>query len=122
MTLDELNGSLGTLILSAALKDNHLSIQFIFDVTFRGGRHRASFSEKRFLFLLDCLIDCEEILYQHKKLNKLSAVRQIWNVLIENYIKHYRPSSYVTIDKQSIGFLRNVLSRFIFHRRQLNLE
>lgn len=102
---DELNALLGIFILTAALKDNHLSTKLMFDVTFCGERYRATFSERRFSFLLDCLrFDCKETREVRKEADKLAAIRQIWDVLIENCKKNYKPSSYVTIDEQLIGF------------------
>ncbi|XP_035210463.1 uncharacterized protein LOC118184844 [Stegodyphus dumicola] len=77
----------------------------MFDVTFSGGRYRATFSERRFSFLLDCLrFDEKDTREERKKTDKLAAIRQIWEILIENCKKYYKPSSYTTIDEQLIGF------------------
>lgn len=42
--------------------------------------------------------------YKRKKMDKLTAVRQIWDVLIESCKKSYKPSTDVTLDEQLIGF------------------
>lgn len=105
LNYDELNALIGILILTSALKDNHLSTKVMFDVTFSGGRYRATFSERRFSFLLDCLrFDEKDTREERKKTDKLAAIRQIWEILIENCKKYYKPSSYTTIDEQLIGF------------------
>ncbi len=55
----------------------------MFDVTFSGGRYRATFSERHFSFLLDCLrFDEKDIREERKKSHKFAAIRQIWEILI----------------------------------------
>ncbi|KFM56992.1 hypothetical protein X975_25586, partial [Stegodyphus mimosarum] len=89
LNYDELNALFGILILSAALKDNHLSTKVMFDVTFSSGRYRATFTERRFSFLLDCLrFDEKDTRQERKKTDKLAAIRQIWEILIENCKKY----------------------------------
>jgi hypothetical protein len=105
VTLDELDALFGILFLSAALKDNHLATRLMFDTSYSGSRYRATFSERRFCFLLDCLrFDQKESREERKKADKLAAISCIWNMLIVNCKKNYIASPYVTIDEQLVGF------------------
>ncbi|GFQ95297.1 DDE_Tnp_1_7 domain-containing protein [Trichonephila clavata] len=52
---DEIKALFGLLVLSAAMKNNHLATSELFDVTLRGQRCKAGMSEVRFRFLLNCL-------------------------------------------------------------------
>uniref|UniRef100_A0A8D9E2Z3 PiggyBac transposable element-derived protein domain-containing protein n=1 Tax=Cacopsylla melanoneura TaxID=428564 RepID=A0A8D9E2Z3_9HEMI len=51
----ELDAILGLLVLSAALKDNHVQTNLLFDSTYCGNRYRATMSEHRFKFLINCI-------------------------------------------------------------------
>lgn len=73
---EELDAFLSQLILAAALKDNHLSTKII----------RKQHKKKG------------------KKETKLAAISDIWEVLVEQCKLNYKPSSYVTIDEQLVGF------------------
>lgn len=102
---DELHALLGLLILSAVLKDNHLPSRDMFDTTLSGDRYRATMSERRFSFLLSCLrFDDKTTRENRKRTDKLAAISEIWDVLIENCKMNYKASSYLTIDEQLVGF------------------
>lgn len=103
--MDELQALLGLLILSAILKDNHLPTRDMFDSTLSGDRYRATMSEGRFSFLISCLrFDYKGTREERKKETKLAAISEIWEILIDNCKKNYKPSSYLTIDEQLVGF------------------
>ncbi|GFS91599.1 DDE_Tnp_1_7 domain-containing protein [Nephila pilipes] len=52
---DEIKALFGILILSAAMKNNNLASNELFDTTLYGQEYKAGMSEVRFRFLLDCL-------------------------------------------------------------------
>nr|XP_022906001.1 uncharacterized protein LOC111417842 [Onthophagus taurus] len=62
-------------------------------------------SRERFKFLLDCLrFDDKDTRDERKKSDALAAIRDIWDEFINQCRNLYRPSSYVTIDEQLLGF------------------
>lgn len=101
----ELRALFGILILAGSLKDNHLSTKTMFDSSFSGDKYRATMSERRFSFLIDCLRFDDKLTRELRKAeNKLAAISELWEMLIENCKLHYKASSYVTIDEQLVGF------------------
>ncbi|XP_060879204.1 piggyBac transposable element-derived protein 4-like [Metopolophium dirhodum] len=105
LTLSELNALFGLLILAAALKNNHLTTNLLFDSSFCGNRYRATMSEKRFCFLINCLrFDDRTTRLHRKNETKLAPISVVWDILMINCKNNYKPSSYVTIDEQLVGF------------------
>lgn len=41
---------------------------------------------------------------ERKKINKLAAISEIWNMLLENCKQSYEPGSNFAIDEQLVGF------------------
>lgn len=105
VTLPELNAYFGLLVLSAVLKDNHVTTDVLFDPSYCGNRYIATMSEKRFQFLTNCLrFDEKETRHERLVGNPLAPVSEIWELLLKNCEKNYKPSMYVTIDEQLVGF------------------
>ncbi|XP_066149861.1 piggyBac transposable element-derived protein 4-like [Euwallacea fornicatus] len=104
-TKDELKAMFGILVLSAAKKDNHLSVKHMFDITISGTFYRACMSYDRFYFLLNCLrFDAKETRQERKLNDPFAHIREIWDILIETCKTSYTPSSYLTIDEQLLAF------------------
>uniref|UniRef100_A0A1B6E7C5 PiggyBac transposable element-derived protein domain-containing protein n=1 Tax=Clastoptera arizonana TaxID=38151 RepID=A0A1B6E7C5_9HEMI len=105
LCLEELNALFGLIILAAALKDNHLNTTLMFDNTFCGDRYKATMSERRFKFLINCLrFDNKTTREDRQKTDKFSAITDIWKILLKNCRSSYKPSKYLTIDEQLVGF------------------
>lgn len=105
LCLEELHALFGLIILAAALKDNHLSSNIMFDNTYCGERYKATMSERRFKFLINCLrFDDKATRDERKKTDKLAPIRHIWQILLENCRSLYKPGSYLAIDEQLVGF------------------
>lgn len=105
LSKEEFYGLLGILILAGALQINHLSTNFIFNTELCGKKFIATMPKCRFNFLINCLrFDNKETRLERTLESKLAPVSEIWGLLIENCQKHYRPSSYLTIDEQLVGF------------------
>ena len=51
----ELKALFGLFILTAALKDGHLSVDEMFDANMSGSAYKATILKERFHFLIDCL-------------------------------------------------------------------
>ncbi|CAK1591031.1 unnamed protein product [Parnassius mnemosyne] len=59
----------------------------------------------RFDFLLRCLrFDDKTTRTERRASDKLAPFRQFWEAFISNCVKWYKPSSYITIDEQLVGF------------------
>jgi len=105
LTLSELNALLGLLILAAALKDNHLTLNLFFDSSFCGNIYRATMLEKRFCIIINCFrFDDRKTRLKHNNETKLAPISFVWDILMINCKNNYKPSSYVTIDVQLVGF------------------
>lgn len=105
LTLSELNALFGLLILAAALKNNHLTTNLLYDSSFCGNRYCATMPEKRFCFLINCLrFNDRTSRLERKNEAKLAPISVVWDILMINCKNNYKPSSYVTIDEQLVGF------------------
>ncbi|XP_014480095.1 PREDICTED: piggyBac transposable element-derived protein 4-like [Dinoponera quadriceps] len=102
---EELEAFLGLLILSGALKNNHIPVTKLYNPRLCGERYQATLSINRFRFISTSLrFDDRETRKERKKTNKFALVSQIWNMLIDQCKKNYKPSSYLTIGEQLVGF------------------
>lgn len=103
--LVELKALLGIYILAAAMKDNHLSSKMMFDTSYCGTRYRATMSKSRFDFLTACLrFDNKETRAERRNVTVFAPISEVWDEFIELCRTKYKPSSYVTIDEQLVGF------------------
>lgn len=100
--VDEIKAIIGLIILSAAVKSNHLSTHVLFDERYSGNTYSATLSKNRFEFLINSLRFDNRA--TRDKTDKLAPVRSVWEILLSNCRKYYKPSSFLTIDEQLIGF------------------
>jgi hypothetical protein len=102
---EELRALLGLLVLSGALKNNHLSSKELFDPSICGSQNIAAMSCERFEFLIKCLhFDDRSTREERKKTDKFAPIRNIWEIFIKQCRELYKPGSYVTIDEQLLAF------------------
>nr|XP_022907721.1 piggyBac transposable element-derived protein 4-like [Onthophagus taurus] len=105
ITKNELKALFAILIMSAANKDNHLSMKHMFNTNISGKFYRACMSGERFSFLLNCLrFDNKETRQERVLKDPLAYIREIWDIFITTCRTSYTPSSYLTIDEQLVGF------------------
>jgi len=101
----ELEALFGVLFLSAALRSNHLSSELLFQKEYCGSRFVATMSRWRFEFLTKTLrFDEVETRSERKAMSKLALINEVWDLFVDNCMKNYVPSSYVTIDQQMLSF------------------
>lgn len=101
----ELEALIGLIILSAGMKNNHLSTEYLFDSSYCGNNYRATLSERRFKFLLNTLrFDDKETRNNRYEVDKFAPIRKIWDLIIDKCRNLYKPGSYITIDEQLVGF------------------
>lgn len=87
------------------MKDNHLNTAVMFDSNLSGNMYKAIMNEKRFQFLISSLrFDDYSTRTERKKADAFAPIRKIWDNLVENCKQNYKPSSYLTIDEQLLGF------------------
>lgn len=101
----EIRALIGILTLTAAMKDNHLSTEEIFDSSFSGSRYVAGMSRDRFSFLVRRLRMDDKALRPHfQQEDPFIPVRKIWELFITQCKQNYTPGAHVTIDEQLLGF------------------
>lgn len=105
LTAKELHALIGILVLTAALKDNHVRTDLLFNTAYSGSRYRATISEPRFRFFINCLrFDNTETRATRMATNRFAPISEIWEMFIENCKTKYVPGLNITIDEQLIGF------------------
>lgn len=101
----EVRALIGILTLCAAMKDNHLSTEELFDSSFSGTRYVAVMSRDRFDFLIRCLrMDDKSLRPTLRTIDPFIPVRKVWDMFIHQCIINYTPGPYLTIDEQLLGF------------------
>lgn len=102
---EEIKALIGILVLTAALKDNHLSLEELFNTEYSGTRYVSCMSKERFAFLLRCLrFDDKTFRLQRQKDDPFTPIREIWEMLITKCRDNYEAGSNVTIDEQLLAF------------------
>lgn len=108
ITREEFSALLGLLVLSAAMKTNHLTTTILFDRSYSGDRFLATMSEAKFKFLMNCLRVDDRVTREQRLVgNKLAPISDIWEILLKYCRDNYKASTYVTIDEQLVGFRGN---------------
>ncbi|CAG4945989.1 unnamed protein product [Colias eurytheme] len=101
----EIRAFIGILTLSAAMKDSHLSIKELFDVSFCGNRYRNTMSCLRFDFLKGCLKFSDFYMRNERKRTDVFApFREMWNLFMSQCRENYKPGNFLTIDEQLLAF------------------
>lgn len=104
-SISELKALFGLLILAAALKSNHLSAELLFDDSFSGSRYRATMSRTTFLFLQNALrFDDQSTRVERRAASNFAPISDLWDKFIHNCTENYKPSAYLCIDEQLVGF------------------
>lgn len=101
----EIRAFIGILTLSAAMKDNHLSTEELFDSSFSGTRYVAVMSRDRFDFLVRCMrMDDKSLRPSLRDTDPFIPIRKVWDIFINQCLINYTPGSHLTIDEQLLGF------------------
>lgn len=104
-TCEEIRALFGILTLTAAMKDNHLTTDELFDCSYSGNRYVAAMSRDRFDFLIRCLrMDDKSLRPELRATDTFVPIRKIWEIFINHCRSNYNPGPYVTIDEQLLGF------------------
>ena len=102
---NEMMAFIGILIMSGLKQDNHVPTQEMFSKSMGPALYRAAMGERRFAFLLRALrFDDSETREERKRTDKFAAIREIFDMFINNCTSRYCPGENLTIDEQLIGF------------------
>lgn len=102
---EEILALFGLLYMSGVLKTSYLSTSDLWSKQFGIPIFRATMSQKRFEFLINCLrFDDKTTRDERKRNDKFAPVRDLWNEFIKNCENNYTPGAYVTIDEQLLSF------------------
>ncbi|CAK1585014.1 unnamed protein product [Parnassius mnemosyne] len=98
-TCEEVRALFGILPLTAAMKDNHLTTDELFDCSYSGNRYVAAMSRDRFDFLIRCLrMDDKSLRPELRATDTFVPIRKIWEIFIIHCRSNYIPRPYATID------------------------
>lgn len=96
---------IGILIMSGLKQDNHVPTQEMFSKTIGPALYRAAMGERRFAFLLRAIrFDDMETREERKSTDKFAAIREIFDMFINNCTSRYCPGENLTIDEQLLAF------------------
>lgn len=103
----EIQALIGLLFLIGALRSSRQNVLQLWDNSKGNGLESCylSMSAHRFQFLLRCLrMDDIHHREQRRLIDKLAPIRQIFELFVSSFQKHYAPSEYVTVDEQLLAF------------------
>ncbi|XP_035212452.1 piggyBac transposable element-derived protein 4-like [Stegodyphus dumicola] len=100
-----MNAHFGILITSAALKDNHLFVEDMWNNFYGKPLYRVAMSKERFRFLTNCIrFDDKSTRDVRKVSDPFAAIREITDMFASNCQEMYTPSTCCTIDEQLLAF------------------
>ncbi|XP_045482176.1 piggyBac transposable element-derived protein 1-like [Harmonia axyridis] len=101
----EILALIGLLYYAGVMKMKGVSTKELFDKDSGIPIFRATMSESRFRFLLNCIrFDDKETRNERKKSDKLAAFREVFEGSFSKMNELYVPSEFTTIDEQLVGF------------------
>lgn len=105
----EMRAFLGLLVMSGVMRASHLNYKDLFspgDIC--SEFYHSVMSSQRFLFLLRCIrFDDLRTRLDRIKTDKLAPIRMLFESIVNKCQSLFRPSEYVTIDEQLVGFRGN---------------
>ncbi|XP_022184406.2 piggyBac transposable element-derived protein 4-like [Nilaparvata lugens] len=103
----EIRAFLGILFISGALGSSRKKTKFIWDNSKGSGVECCylAMSEKRFHFLMRCLrFDDYRDRQQRREIDRLAPIRELFELIIQNFQTFFTPSEFCTVDEQLIAF------------------
>ncbi|CAH2001451.1 unnamed protein product [Acanthoscelides obtectus] len=103
----EIRAFIGLLFLIGTMRCSRKNIHLLWDNS-KGNDIESCYltmSEQRFRFLLRCLrFDNINDRNMRKELDKMAAIREVFEIFTNNFEKYFSPSEYLTIDEQLLAF------------------
>ncbi|CAH1990806.1 unnamed protein product [Acanthoscelides obtectus] len=103
----EIRAFIGLLFLIGTMRCSRKNIYLLWDNSKGNGIESCylTMSEQRFRFLLRCLrFDNINDRNMRKELDKMAAIREVFELFTNNFEKYFSPSEYLTIDEQLLAF------------------
>ncbi|CAH1995456.1 unnamed protein product [Acanthoscelides obtectus] len=103
----EIRAFIGLLFLIGTMRCSRKNIHLLWDNSKGNGIESCylTMSEQRFRFLLRCLrFDNINDRNMRKELDKMAAIREVFELFTNNFEKYFSPSEYLTIDEQLLAF------------------
>ncbi|XP_071645715.1 piggyBac transposable element-derived protein 4-like [Temnothorax longispinosus] len=101
----ELKAFLGLLYFSGLKNDNRIGITELWSYEFGSSVYRAAMNVRRFEFISARLrFDDKTTRAERRRTDGLAAVREIWDIFINNCQTNYTPSEFLTVDEQLLGY------------------
>ncbi|XP_023212527.1 uncharacterized protein LOC111615331 [Centruroides sculpturatus] len=102
----EMKAFLGLLLLAGIYHSNRMNLDDLWNVDGTGVEvFRLTMSLQCFRFLLCCIrFDSKVTRLEKRKVDKLAPIRDLFEMFVENCVKNYSPSKFVTIDEMLVAF------------------
>ena len=104
--ITEMKAFLGLVLLAGIYHSNRMNLDDLWNPDGTGVEiFRLTMSLHRFRFLLCCLrFDDKATRLARREFDKLAPIRELFSIFVENCLKNYTPSAFVTIDEMLIAF------------------
>ena len=105
----EMKTFLGLLLLAGTYHSNRMNLDDLWKTDGTGiDVFRLTMLLHRFHFLLCCIrFDDKATRASRKLLNKLAPIRDLFETFVQNCLRNYSPSEFVTIDEMNVLYLQN---------------
>ncbi|XP_071634383.1 piggyBac transposable element-derived protein 4-like isoform X1 [Temnothorax longispinosus] len=101
----ELKAFFGLLYFAGLKNDNRINIAELWSYEFGSSIYRATMNVRRFEFIADRIrFDDKTTRAERKQTDGLAAVREIWDIFINNCQTNYTPSEFLTVDELLLGY------------------
>ncbi|XP_025994301.1 piggyBac transposable element-derived protein 4 [Solenopsis invicta] len=105
--LTEIKAFIGLLYFAGLQEDRHKDTKKMWEEE-GCTMYRAVMTRDRFIFLSSCIrFDDKTTRKDRQTADRLTAIREIWDLFIENCTKYYSPSQNCTVDEQLLEFEGN---------------
>ncbi|XP_053945946.1 piggyBac transposable element-derived protein 4-like [Anastrepha ludens] len=101
---NEIYAVMGILVLTAVKKDQHLSVEELFDRCYSGSIYASVLTKARFQFLMSCLRFDDKSLRLQLVGDEFAPIRKIWEIFVKKCRENYSPGPYLTVDEQLLAF------------------
>ena len=101
----EIRALIGLFYIAGSTHQNRTDSRDMFSGNFGSLVFKATMSEQRFVFLTACLrFDNKQRREELRKTDRLTAMREVWDHLVNTSKRLYTPTDVVTVDEQLLGF------------------
>ncbi|GBP02746.1 PiggyBac transposable element-derived protein 4 [Eumeta japonica] len=96
---------IGILVLTAVKKDQHLSVEELFDRSYCGTKYISVLTKARFQFLMSSYLRFDDKSLRIQLVgDKFAPIRKVWDMFVQKCRENYSPGPYLTVDEQLLAF------------------